>query len=98
MDSNMFPLEVAVQFSICRNSVSILLLGMLLVSSVCSTRAQGPQKQGSAAQLIGGASSEVRAMTESIRALDAKKQSLIAQINDMENEQNSETHMDTIML
>ena len=87
MDSNMFPLEVAVQFSVCRNSVSIPLMGMLLVSSVCSTRAQGPQKQGSAAQLSSGPSSEVRAMTESIRALDAQVQTLIAQINDMKSEQ-----------
>jgi len=76
-----------VRFKICRISFPILLLDLLLGSSVCSGGTPEPQKQESAAQPSGDASSDVRAMGESIRALYAQLEALMTQINDMKNEQ-----------
>ena len=75
------------RFNRCWNSVPILLLGLLLASSVCSTRAQEQQKQESAAQPSSDASSDALAMAESIRALHTQVEALIVQINNMKSEQ-----------
>ena len=75
------------RFKICLISFPILLLDLLLGSSVCSGGTPEPQKQESAAQPSGDASSDVRAMGESIRALYAQLEALMTQINDMKNEQ-----------
>jgi len=74
-----------VQFSICRNSVSILLLGCCSCRPLLDPRS-GAAETRIAAQLSSDASSEVRAMTNR-SGIDAQVQTLIAQINDMKSEQ-----------